>query len=189
MLSIMSNRVNLLMKHFPDIITLTRIPLSLSLLFFQHNSVAFIIIYSLCGLSDVLDGYVARKMNLQSVLGAKLDSISDFIMYMIIIIILCLWNWYDITPFVSALILITLIRGVNIGIIYCKFQQLGVVHTIGNKFVGLLVYSIPLLYLFTGSIDFLWIVLSITLLVSLEETVILFQMRELDLNRKSLFFQ
>ena len=147
------------------------------------------IIYSLCGLSDVLDGYVARKMNLQSVLGAKLDSISDFVMYMISIIILCLWNWHDIIPFVPTLILIILIRGINIGIIYCRFQQLGVVHTIGNKFVGLLVYSIPLLYLFTDSIDFIWIVLSITLLASLEETGIIFQMRELDLNRKAYFFQ
>lgn len=175
------------MKYLPNIISLIRIPLSLSLLLFLHNDMIFITIYSFCGISDVLDGYIARKMNLQSILGAKLDSIADFVMYTIIIIVLSQWNWHYIASFIPLLIFITLIRGLNIGIIYHKFNQLGVIHTIGNKFVGILAYCIPLLYLFIGNLGFLWIVLSIAVLVSLEETCIITQAKELNLNRNSLF--
>jgi len=125
-------------------------------------------------------------MNLKSVLGAKLDSIADFIMYAIIIIVLCLWDWHNIVSFVPLLILVTLIRGFNIVMIYHKFHQLGVIHTIGNKFVGLLTYCIPILYFFIGNLEFLWVVFFIAVIVSLEETCIIYQTKELDLNRRSL---
>nr|WP_295734419.1 CDP-alcohol phosphatidyltransferase family protein [uncultured Intestinibacter sp.] len=32
----------------------------------------------MCGILDVLDGFIARKFNVTSKLGAKLDSIPDY---------------------------------------------------------------------------------------------------------------
>lgn len=177
------------MKHLPNIISTIRIPLSISLILFIHHSLIFITIYLFCGVSDILDGYIARKTKSQSILGAKLDSIADFIMYAMIITILILWDWHGIIRFILIIIIITLIRIVNVGIVYYKFHQFGVIHTIGNKFVGLLAYSIPLFYIFLGNLNFGWIVLFVAVLVSLEETCITIQMKELDLNRKSLFFK
>ncbi len=172
----------------PNIITLIRIPLSLSLLLVVHDNSVFIVLYLLCGLSDVLDGYLARKMNLQSRLGAKLDSISDFIMYVVIIVVSCLWDYFAVVHFIPFLAFITLVRGINIGLIYIKFHQLGVVHTIGNKIIGFLAYLIPFIYIFTGSFSFLCFVLSVATIMSLEETVVILRMKKLDLDRKGLFF-
>ena len=67
------NRTNL-----ANIITLSRIILSIFLLFIEKNSLIFLSIYSICGLTDILDGYVARKTKTESQFGAKLDTFSDF---------------------------------------------------------------------------------------------------------------
>lgn len=67
------------MKHLPNIISTIRIPLSISLILFIHHSLIFITIYLFCGVSDILDGYIARKTKSQSILGAKLDSIADLL--------------------------------------------------------------------------------------------------------------
>ena len=83
---------------------------------------------------------------------------------------------------------VALLRGANIGIMYRTFYQLGVIHTIGNKIVGLLIYCIPFIYIFMGSISFLWFILPFLIIVPFEETCIILQMKKLDLNRKGLFF-
>ena len=36
------------------------------------------VLFIICGISDDLDGYIARKYNMKSSLGAKLDNIADF---------------------------------------------------------------------------------------------------------------
>lgn len=63
-----------------------------------------------------------------------------------------------------------------------------IIHTIGNKIVGLLVYSIPFLYICTGSFTFLWFLLPLLIIVPLEETCLILRMKKLDLDRKGLFF-
>jgi|GEM_PF-3793413 len=46
-----------------------------------RNEAAFIVLLLLAGLTDALDGYVARKRNEQSEFGAKLDSVIDYVAY------------------------------------------------------------------------------------------------------------
>ena len=49
------------MKQLPNIITSFRIAGSLGLLLCDVTGTAFWIIYSLCGISDLADGWLARK--------------------------------------------------------------------------------------------------------------------------------
>ncbi len=42
-------------------------------------SVPFFIIYSYCGLSDMADGFFARKYNTGSQFGEKIDSLADIV--------------------------------------------------------------------------------------------------------------
>ena len=86
----------------PNLITTIRIIGSFCLLFVQPLGKAFYIIYSISGLSDALDGYVARKTNSISELGSKLDSIADLCFYIMMILRifpvlfekLPIWIWY-----------------------------------------------------------------------------------------------
>ncbi len=47
------------------------------LLFFGVESCAFWVIYCVCGISDMVDGYLARKIGCESKTGAMLDSLAD----------------------------------------------------------------------------------------------------------------
>ena len=51
----------------------------LSLLFIPLSSVWFYALYLLCGLSDMIDGTVARRTSSASEFGARLDTVSDFV--------------------------------------------------------------------------------------------------------------
>ena len=66
-------------KHIANILTGCRIFGSILLLFFPAFSLDFYITYLLCGLSDMIDGTIARKTNSTSELGAKMDTVADFV--------------------------------------------------------------------------------------------------------------
>lgn len=66
-------------RHIPNIITLSRIPMAVALQFVQSSPAVFWTLYLLCGLSDVLDGAVARLAGTASRLGERLDTIADII--------------------------------------------------------------------------------------------------------------
>ena len=66
------------MKRVPCVITFLRFPLSIAMLVVPPFSVLFWIFYLSGGLTDILDGFLARKLHLESAFGARLDSIADF---------------------------------------------------------------------------------------------------------------
>jgi CDP-diacylglycerol--glycerol-3-phosphate 3-phosphatidyltransferase len=62
------------MTQLPNIITLLRIAGSLGLLLCDVKGVVFWIIYGLCGISDIADGWLARKLKCVTKKGALLDN-------------------------------------------------------------------------------------------------------------------
>jgi CDP-diacylglycerol--glycerol-3-phosphate 3-phosphatidyltransferase/cardiolipin synthase len=69
-------------KYLPSLITSLRLiflPLFLYVFLLDLKTLSFIIFLSL-SLTDVLDGYLARKMNLSSSKGAYFDTAADFIL-------------------------------------------------------------------------------------------------------------
>ena len=63
----------------PNILTLSRlaaVPV-LHLLFFFDRFVSFSVLYVLAGLTDLLDGYFARKKQMVTSVGQRLDSVAD----------------------------------------------------------------------------------------------------------------
>lgn len=130
-----------------NIITCVRIACSIPLLFFSVPSVWFYVFYIIGGLSDILDGIVARKTKTESMFGARLDSIADLIFVSVCFIKLLpmlnlpvwLWVWCGI---------IALIRIFNIICGYCYQKKLVMLHTIANKAVGVMLFILPLSMLF-----------------------------------------
>ena len=62
-----------------NIITSCRILCSILILFNPVFSAWFYTMYLLGGLTDMLDGTIARKTNTESKFGARLDTVADFI--------------------------------------------------------------------------------------------------------------
>ena len=67
-------------------LTVSRIVLSIALLAPPALSPAFLLICALAGVTDMLDGYVARRTGTESELGARLDSIADLILVVICLV-------------------------------------------------------------------------------------------------------
>lgn len=130
-------------KHIANAITSCRILCSILMLLFSAVSVQFYILYLFCGLSDMIDGTIARKTNSISEFGGRLDSVADFIFVAISLIKFLptihiprwLWLW---------IVVITIIKISNIiwGFIYKK--KLISLHTIMNKTTGMLLFLLPL---------------------------------------------
>lgn len=69
-------------KHLANIVTLSRVAGAVALFFMKTISTPFLIIYVLCGFTDLIDGPIARKTNSSSELGATLDTIGDVLTYL-----------------------------------------------------------------------------------------------------------
>ena len=61
-----------------NLITCIRILCAAALAFLPVLSSSFYAVYLLAGVSDMLDGFVARRTNTASSLGARLDTLADF---------------------------------------------------------------------------------------------------------------
>mgnify|MGYP002735072845 CR=1 FL=1 len=124
-------------------ITFFRIAASIVLLFCPVFSPAFYVFYIAAGLSDMLDGFVARKTDTVSKLGARLDTIADFVLVGVCLIKLLpvlripawLYIWIGI---------IALIKVVNIISGFAVQKTFMAVHSTMNKATGLLLFLLPL---------------------------------------------
>lgn len=128
-------------------ITLSRIIGSLCLLSLGVSTqlaTNFWFLYAFCGITDIADGYVARKLKAETILGALLDSIAD-----IIFVICCscklitfmkvpLWLWYIAWIIVG----IKFVNQISAWVVHERFLFL---HSMANRLTGLMLFiSIPL---------------------------------------------
>lgn len=135
------------MKHIPNIITTLRIIGAFGLLFFDVRSSAFWVIYLVCGVSDMLDGFLARKLRCESKTGALLDSVADLAFVacccikLIPVLNLPLWLWI----WAGAIVVVKVINQISALVMYKKFCF---PHTFANKATGLLLFVVAPLTLF-----------------------------------------
>ncbi len=132
--------------YIADMITLSRIVGSINLTYMPIDSIEFIIIYTYCGISDVLDGFVARKLKTESKMGSVLDSISDLIFYAVML--------YKVWPKLQEIlpayffVLIWTIMGIRLACymyVLAKDKRIASEHFVINKISGLLMFLIPYL--------------------------------------------
>ena len=123
-------------------ITVIRIICGVVLLFCPVFSTAFYALYITAGLSDMVDGWVARRTQTASELGAKLDTIAD-----IVIVIACLVKLLpvlDIPIWLYVWIgIIALIKVINIFSGFIVQNRFVSVHSTMNKVTGLLLFVLP----------------------------------------------
>ena len=134
------------MKRIPNIITALRILGAAGLLFCDPSGATFWVIYGLCGVSDMADGYLARKLQAESRAGAVLDSVADLCFVVccairllpVLTIPTWLWIW------AGAIVVIKLINQVS-ALIVCKGFRFP--HTTANKLTGLLLFiAVPTVF-------------------------------------------
>lgn len=128
--------------NFANIITVIRIPCSLALLFCMPLSPPFYAFYTAAGLSDIFDGWIARKTNTATEFGAKLDTLADIIFTAAAMIRLL--PFLELPVWIIVWVgVIALIKLVNIVIGLVRSHTLKAVHSAINKVTGALLFILP----------------------------------------------
>lgn len=124
-------------------ITGIRIVCSIALLFCPAFSPAFYTLYIIAGVSDMIDGTVARKMGTVSEFGSRLDTMADFIL-----VIACLIKLLPVlhvpTWLIIWIIIIAVIKAINLVSGYVLRRNIVALHTVMNRVTGILLFALPL---------------------------------------------
>ena len=167
-------------------ITVGRMAGAIILLFIIPLSVPFFTVYFLCGVSDIADGYVARKINAASRFGEILDSVADFVFIAVMLtVFIPMLEWEPWMLWWAGMI--ALIRLSSLGIGFIKYRAFSFLHTYANKATGIVLFCFPLLYLFAGLPVTVCIICGIASLSAAEELLITICTKKLDRNVHSIF--
>ena len=173
-------------SNVANLVTITRIIAAVVLLLTAPFTMPFWVIYLYCGMSDVLDGFLARTLKQQSVVGARLDSIADlaFVLSAFIIIIpavaLPAWLWAWVT-------IVGLTRVATYVIGYWKFRTFSALHTYANKVAGAALFCAPCVMQGLGVPVAGTVVCVVASLASIEELLITALSHDLNRDRTSVF--
>ena len=126
-----------------NIVTFLRIVFSLIMLYFAAFSPGFYICYLLAGITDMVDGSVARRLGTESEFGEKLDTIADIIfvaaaLYKLlpdIALATGIWIW---TGIIAVVKVINIISG------FVVQKRFVAVHSLANKITGIALFLLPL---------------------------------------------
>ena len=127
------------MKHIPNAITILRFFGAACLSLCNPAGAAFWAIYGLCGISDMLDGYLARKLHAESKTGAVLDSVADLCFVaccairLIPVVQIPTWLWI----WAGVIVAIKIVNQVSALIVSRNFCF---PHTKANKLTGFLLF-------------------------------------------------
>ena len=130
------------MNHLPNILSSLRMVGAVALLLSDVSSILFGVLYIVCGISDIADGWLARKLKCVTRTGALLDSLAD-----ICFVACCAWK--------LVIVAIKVVNQLSALVMYgcCCFP-----HTLANKWAGFLLFiAVPITF---------WSIVPITIVAS-----------------------
>ena len=134
------------LEHLPNIMSSLRIAGSVALLLCDVVGTTFWALYALCGISDIADGGLARKLKCVTKRGALLDSVAD-----ICFVACCAWKLLSILElpqwlwlWAGVIVAIKIVNQFSALVMYgrCCFP-----HTTANKWPGFLLFiAVPMTF-------------------------------------------
>lgn len=129
--------------QLPNCLTLLRMAGSVVLCLVPVFSAGFYGVYLLCGVTDMLDGALARRLHAESRTGEVLDSLADVFFVLVCLVRILpqlrfpgwLWAWVG---------LIALIKLLTLAVGAFRDHRFAFLHTKANKLTGLLLFLFPL---------------------------------------------
>jgi len=182
-------RASSLIKSPANVLTVSRMLLSFPLVWIAPLSSAFYVFYTLAGVTDMLDGPVARRTGTMSREGAMLDSIADVVFLAAALVALFPMlkercpDW-GLWPILVAAALRCGAYGVGL----YKYRRFTPYHTRINKLTGAALFCAPYLLPFWQNTEVLWVVLCTVACISAgEELLMQLLSRRYDPDTQSVF--
>jgi CDP-diacylglycerol--glycerol-3-phosphate 3-phosphatidyltransferase len=157
---------------FPNILSFSRIMLSPIIFIVKENKTLLFSVLLLIGLTDILDGYIARKNKIRTIIGSWLDSLADFIFYILLVVYLILFEINVVNKMKYYVLIIITLKLFTIIICFTKHREIGFLHTLGNKITGLIIFIGFCIFILLKDTIVINIGIIISIISSLEESMI-----------------
>ncbi|MCL2610351.1 MAG: CDP-alcohol phosphatidyltransferase family protein [Defluviitaleaceae bacterium] len=178
-----------MIKRIPNILSISRIILTIFLIFLEPFLAPFMIVYILAVISDLIDGPLARKIGATSQFGANLDGFADF--FLIIVVLFRVWPQIEFSAWLGMWIFgVIALKLLSLLVAFIRYKKLALLHTYANKFFVLVLATFPIFEVLLNNSD-IWLTafLVIATLAMLEDVFINLTSKELDLDIKGIFFR
>ena len=156
------------MKRIPNLLSMSRIVLCLPMLLVDSMTLPFWTLYVIAGLTDMLDGFLARRWGVESKFGARLDSLADFMLVLAV--------GYKLFPYMKLptvlwmmIGLIALVKMVNAICSYVVRHRIEYLHTKANKLTGFLLFIGMMIVGQSYFIPVAWVIACIALFAAIQE--------------------
>lgn len=160
-------------RHIPNLLSFLRVVLCVLLFFTQAATALFWLFYLSAGITDVLDGFLARRWKVECLFGARLDSVADFLFVLTAGHKLLPWLWNLPVSLWIVVLLIILIRISNAIVSYHVIHEFLFLHTKANKVAGFLLWMGALTIHLSCFPFVAWIVTFIALFAAIQENILI----------------
>ena len=151
-----------------NLLSASRIALCLPLLLVEAMTLPFWVLYLIAGLTDMLDGFLAKRWGVESKFGAKLDSLADFVF--VLAVGYKLFPWLKLSDELWMMIgLIALVKTVNAISSYVVKHKIEFLHTKVNKLTGFLLFIGMMIVGQSYFIPVAWVIACIALFAAIQE--------------------
>jgi len=175
----------------PNLLSFYRIISFPILLYFLINHIEniFVILLVINLITDILDGFIARKFNMQTEFGARLDSIADIGTYILAILGIFEFKLNDFSPhLISFTVFLSLFALSNI-LSLIKFKRFPSLHLYSWKIGGYIQGGFFfVLFVFGFNIYFYYFMITWGILAFLEHIIIQLTISEMKSNLKGLYW-
>jgi len=176
------------MKNLPNMLSFMRLVLAIPLMLLTPFELPFMIVYVIAGVSDMIDGPLARKLNATSQFGATLDASADILL--ILIVLFRILPLISFSSWIIIWIVIAIIMKVLSSVIgYIRHKRFILLHTYLNKFFVVMLFLFPIFYVFIETDLLLTSLLAIATLAFSEDIYINSTSVEVDLDDKGILFR
>ena len=159
------------MKHIPNILSASRIALCLPLLLVDAMTVPFWVLYLIAGVTDILDGFLARQWGVESKFGARLDSLADFVFVLAV--------GYKLFPYlklpaalwvmIALIAMVKIVNAISSFVMKHRQGQSPFLHTKANKLTGFLLFIGMMAIGQSYFVPVAWVVACIALFAAIQE--------------------
>ena len=131
-------------------------------------TVPFWVLYVIAGMTDMLDGFLARQWGVETKFGASLDSLADFIF--VLAIGYKLFPWLKLPAALWMMMgLIAMVKIVNAISAYVIKHRIEFLHTKANKLTGFLLFIGVMTIGQSYFVPVAWVIACIALFAAIQE--------------------
>jgi len=177
--------------NIADWISISRVLLSIVLIFLLFLGYRFYFqwILLIALFTDALDGFLARRLKIASIHGAKLDSFADAFLFSVCVIAIVVFETSFVSEHLNLIVVALSIYLIQLSLAYYKYGKPSSFHTYLAKTAAFIQGSFFLVLFFLGTVEWLfYLTIAISLLETFEEITLIFIFPKWKANVKGLFW-